>query len=77
MENSIEFLLNTHIEWSLSHQDLVITLVTIEKKELDRALCWIIPTTYTNMPWSVHHLLYHDTAKQLSHYLYFFSFLFI
>ena len=26
MENSIEFFLNTHLEWSLSHQDLVITL---------------------------------------------------
>jgi len=25
MENSIEFFLNTHLEWSLSHQDLVIT----------------------------------------------------
>ena len=29
MENSIEFFLNTHLEWSLSRQDLVIT------KELD------------------------------------------
>jgi len=29
MENSIEFFLNTHLEWSLSYQDLVIT------KELD------------------------------------------
>ena len=27
MENSIEFFLNTHLEWSLSHQDLVITLL--------------------------------------------------
>jgi len=27
MENSIEFFLNTHLEWSLSRQDLVITLV--------------------------------------------------
>ena len=26
-ENSIEFFLNTHIEWSLSHQDLVITIL--------------------------------------------------
>jgi len=25
MENSIEFFLNAHIEWSLSRQDLVIT----------------------------------------------------
>jgi len=25
MENSIEFFLNTHLEWSLSHQDFVIT----------------------------------------------------
>jgi len=25
MENSIEFFLNTHLEWSLSHQDSVIT----------------------------------------------------
>ena len=25
MENSIEFFLNTHLEWSLSRQDLVIT----------------------------------------------------
>jgi len=25
MRNSIEFFLNTHLEWSLSHQDLVIT----------------------------------------------------
>jgi len=29
MENSIEFFLNTHLEWSLSRQDLVVT------KELD------------------------------------------
>ena len=27
MENSIEFFLNTHLEWSLSRQDLVIILV--------------------------------------------------
>jgi len=27
MENSIEFFLNTHIEWSLSRQDLVITII--------------------------------------------------
>ena len=27
MENSIEFFLNTHLEWSLSRQDLVITLL--------------------------------------------------
>jgi len=27
MENSIKFFLNTHLEWSLSRQDLVITLV--------------------------------------------------
>ena len=26
MKNSIEFFLNTHTEWSLSRQDLVITL---------------------------------------------------
>ena len=26
MENSIEFFLNTHFEWSLSCQDLVITV---------------------------------------------------
>jgi len=25
MENSIEFFLNTHLEWSISHQDFVIT----------------------------------------------------
>ena len=30
-ENSIEFFLNTHIEWSLSHQDLVITIVSFAK----------------------------------------------
>jgi len=32
MENSIEFFLNTHLEWSLSHQDLVITILGIESK---------------------------------------------
>jgi len=28
MKNSIKFFLNTHLEWSLSHQDLAITKVT-------------------------------------------------
>ena len=32
MENSIEFFLNTHLEWSLSRQDLVITILGIESK---------------------------------------------
>jgi len=27
MENSIEFFLNTHLEWSLSRQDLVIIVM--------------------------------------------------
>jgi len=27
MRNSIEFFLNTHLEWSLSRQDLVITII--------------------------------------------------
>jgi len=31
MENSIEFFLNTHLEWSLSHQDPVITDSRLEK----------------------------------------------
>jgi len=30
MENSIEFFLNTHLEWSLSRQDLVITKLILE-----------------------------------------------
>ena len=30
MENSIEFFLNTHLEWSLSHQDLVITTLLLK-----------------------------------------------
>ena len=32
MENSIKFFLNTHLEWSLSCQDLVITILGIESK---------------------------------------------
>jgi len=30
MENSIEFFLNTHLEWSLSHQGFVITLEPVQ-----------------------------------------------
>jgi len=26
----------------------------IEREELDRVLCWIFSTTYTNIPWSMH-----------------------
>ena len=33
MENSIEFFLNAHIEWSLSHQDLVITKELVSTPE--------------------------------------------
>jgi len=29
MENSIEFFLNTHLEWSISHQDFVITVLRV------------------------------------------------
>jgi len=36
MENSIEFFLNTHLEWSLSHQDSVITKLTVN--EFDNVL---------------------------------------
>ena len=38
MENSIEFFLNTHLKWSLSRQDLVITEGTKEKEEEIRSI---------------------------------------
>jgi len=34
MENSIEFFLNTHLGWSLSHQDLVITLSRVVQNSI-------------------------------------------
>jgi len=40
MENSIEFFLNTHLEWSLSRQDLVIIL-------------WITGAFYISPTWEV------------------------
>ena len=38
MENSIEFFLNTHLEWSLSRQDLVITIVIKDKEDKDNTI---------------------------------------
>ena len=38
-ENSIEFFLNTHLEWSLSHQDLVIigkTVLSLRRESLSQ-----------------------------------------
>jgi len=37
MENSIEFFLNTYLEWSLSRQDLVITSFFLEYGRHPRA----------------------------------------
>ena len=45
MENSIEFFLNTHIEWSLSRQDLVITIIIIITTTITTIYVLITTTT--------------------------------
>ena len=41
MENSIEFFLNTHLEWSLSRQDSVITM-RICREGRNREKGWLV-----------------------------------
>ena len=45
MENSIEFFLNTHLEWSLSHQDFAIILSPTDNfnMSLEPSLPMVIP----------------------------------
>ena len=46
MENSIEFFLNTHLEWSLSYQDSVITQIQL-RQALERTAGWESLARYT------------------------------
>ena len=67
MENSIEFFLNTHLEWSLSRQDLVITEGTKEKEEEIRSIegkfKWVQGETQMQWTWI-------EEEKEIGHAMY-------